>query len=264
MELIISQEPLQGKLIGGGYNAEYQHINNKNILDLLSQCPNDSKIIIKPTVGGESGRGVTMYEKSSKSESFHLKGYPQTILDEEQLNSHGSNFIIQEAIDQHPYISQFNPSSINTLRIATYRSVKDESIHILSSVIRIGNNGSVVDNLHAGGKMVKIDSEGFLANYCTDQYAQRQDSHNGIDFSKNTYQIPNWDKVISFAKEVSSKILNARLVQLDVTMDGSGEPKLIEFNVTGFSMWIAQFTGTPALGDYTEEIRQYAIKHTLV
>lgn len=171
----------------------------------------------------------------------------------------GKDYIVQKAVDQHPYLAQFNPTSINTLRIATYRSVKDDKVHILSSVIRIGKDGSIVDNAHAGGRMVRIYEDGTLANFTSNQYGDIKPVHNGIDYSKTTFKIPAWDKIKDFAKEVSSNIRHARLVQLDVTVDSSGTPKLIEFNIGGYSMWIAQFTGTPAFGDFTDEIRQYAI-----
>lgn len=42
----------------------------------------------------------------------------------------GRDFIIQECVEQSEYISQFNPSSVNTLRLSMYRSVKDNKCHI--------------------------------------------------------------------------------------------------------------------------------------
>ena len=217
-----------------------------------------NSIIVKPSVGGESGRGVELYSRLDSGE-FALHNNPDIVLDTNRLNNLGPNFIIQETLQQSSEISTFNPTSVNTLRIATYRSVKDNEVHILSSVIRIGNAGSVVDNLHSGGKMVRINENGTLANYCSDQYGRRTNRHNGIDFSIENHIIPNYDKVKAFAREVSSKILHARLVQLDIMLDQNNQPKLIEFNINGFSMWIAQFTGTPALGRFTDEIRDYTI-----
>lgn len=245
--------------MGGGYSFDYKPLTIKECITILDAMPIGTRIIIKPTVNSDSGRGVELYEKDNSSKFFHLRGDKLILLDSERLDSIGRNIIIQEAMIQSDYISQFNASSINTIRIATYRSVCDENIHILSSVIRIGKAGSIVDNGHSGGKMVRILDDGTLDKYCSDQYGNHKTSHNGIDFCKNVYRIPQWENVLKFAKEVSSKILHARLVQLDIMLDSNNTPHLIEFNITGFSMWQAQFTGTPAFGNLTDEVREYTI-----
>ena len=59
--------------------------------------------------------------------------------------------------------------------IISYRSVIDEQIYILSAAIRIGHEGSVVDNLHAGGGFVGIDVvTGEMQHEVLDQYGLRK------------------------------------------------------------------------------------------
>ena len=72
----------------------------------------------------------------------------------------GDDIILQEALEQHSDIAKFNKSSINTLRLSVYRSIKDEVCHITGVIMRIGYSGSVVDNAHQGGCFVGIDENG--------------------------------------------------------------------------------------------------------
>ncbi|WP_373517302.1 sugar-transfer associated ATP-grasp domain-containing protein [Pricia sp.] len=62
-----------------------------------------------------------------------------------------------EAITQHPDIDDIYSKSINTLRILTY--IDGGNIDIISSFIRIGAGGSIVDNGSSGGLFVGIEQE---------------------------------------------------------------------------------------------------------
>lgn len=117
------------------------------------------------------------------------------LLSEDFLLQYGSDFILQEALEQSPYMSNFNRTSVNTIRIATYRSVKDESVNVTACVIRIGKMGEIVDNGHSGGNFVGINpNSGELSSYACDQYGHRSDVWNGINFKDNHFVIPNWEK----------------------------------------------------------------------
>ncbi|MCM1296053.1 MAG: hypothetical protein NC311_10975 [Muribaculaceae bacterium] len=153
-------------------------------------------------------------------------------------------------------MSRFNPTSINTIRIAVYRSVKDGVPHILSAVIRMGVAGRFIDNLHGGGRMVRVKENGVLDNHCIDQYGRIFHQHNGVDFSKQLI-LPDYHKVETLVVELSKQLYDIHLIQWDIAIDATGTPRLVEFNLSGFSMWIAQMTGTPAFGEFTDEIIEY-------
>lgn len=177
-------------------------------------------------------------------------------------NNYNGNAIVQEAVQQNEYISQFNPTSINTLRLAVYRSIKDDECHVLNAIMRIGGLGSVVDNAHAGGCFVGINKDGSFCNSVCNQFGERQVNFNGIDFSNN-FNYPNWDKVTAFGKEVCSYVEHHRLLALDIALDKNGAPILIEFNRLpgSFSSWLFQYTVGPAFGEYTDEILSYCYEH---
>lgn len=175
---------------------------------------------------------------------------------------YGTDFIIQEFLEQHEAINHFCSTSVNTLRLTLYRSVKNDECVIPSAIMRIGNNGSVIDNAHAGGCYVGIEIEtGKLKHEVLDQYGRRYSNFNHINFTIQQ-QIPAelWTKVLDFAKTIGTYIPHHRLLALDLMIDKDGNPRVVEYNVEHYSMWLFQFTVGPAFGKYTNEIIEYCKK----
>lgn len=129
-------------------------------------------------------------------------------------------------------------------------------------IIRIGQEGSLLDNAHAGGCFVGIDvNSGKLKNKVFNQFGVHFDTFNNIDFKNNTYVIPNFENVKKFAKMVGECISHHNLIALDVMLDEDNQPKLIEYNIDAFGLWLFQFTGNTAFGEFTDEIIEYCIKN---
>lgn len=246
--------------VGGSVlsDADWSPVNSLKINDIVAFAAFD-RLVLKPTVDTCSGVGVMLFEKMgkdyvAKKENVKLTG--------DFLLSYSEDFILQEAIEQHPDLAQFNPTSVNTLRLLTYRSIKDERVHVVAGILRIGRSGEVCDNAHMGGRIVGIDLRtGVLGNYVCDQYGNRSDTWNDVDFCTGRYIVPRWEKALEFAAYVSSKIRHHRLIQLDVTIDKEGNPRLIEFNVAGCGFWLYMFCGQKCLGDYTDEVIEWCLKH---
>ncbi len=244
------------KMGGGFLDAKYMPIcvnNNSDLHNILSQS-NVEKIVIKPSVDGESGRGVKLFQKAG--DNWFELGTNKVLTLDSLNDEYKDEIIVQECMEQADYMSYFNQTSVNTLRLTVYRSVKTNKCHVTSAIMRIGGKGSLVDNAHAGGGYVGILEDGTLCNKVLNQYGQSCTIFNDIDFSKK-HNIPNWDKVIEFAKYVGESIPHLRLLALDIMVDKNGEPHLIEFNSSGYSMWLFQFTMGSAFGKYTDEIIEY-------
>lgn len=247
------------RIDGFFYDRNYQTLNSPNdkCLNDLLELSGFNKFILKPSVDSSSGAGIKMIERKSEG-IFMLDKYRLTV---DILREYGRNFIIQEALSQSDYMAQFNLTSVNTLRITTYRSVVDNKVKILWHILRIGAKGAIVDNAHAGGAFIGIDSNGRIGKYLKDQYNNAYTKHNGIDFSKSDFQIPDWEKVLDFARQVSNKIQHHRYVQLDVMIDSNGNPRLIEYNLGAASVWLGMMTGQAAFGNYSDEILNYCCSH---
>lgn len=235
--------------IGGGYVVDTQG----RILDqsrLKAVLDSYDSLIVKDATNSDSGRGVSLF---TRSQDRFINSQGESIEDVIYNGSY-TDFIGQERVIQHPVLAQFNPTSVNTIRIATYFSPEDNKAHILSSVIRMGATGKFIDNLHGGGKMVRVYSDGCLAKECFNQYGEKFPVHNDVDFSSNNIIISDFHRVENLVTEMHARIPCVKLIQWDASIDQNGTPELIEYNIGGFAMWIAQMTGTPAFGEYTDEI----------
>ena len=88
------------------------------------------KLVIKPTMDSGGGKAVSVITCSG--EGIEMNPHVQGVTTVSRLfGLYGGNFIIQKYIDQHPWFSRFNESSLNTVRVLTYRSIKDEEPVVL-------------------------------------------------------------------------------------------------------------------------------------
>lgn len=242
--------------IGGSclLNKNYEPAN---LTYILGEIPKDRSLILKPSIDSNSGKGVMLFEFNNGE--WYAKQEKQ-VLNADFLIAYGRDFILQDCLNQHSYISQFCSTSINTLRLCVYRSVKDESINVTAAIMRIGKSGSITDNAHSGGVFIGISlKDGTLDEYVCDQYGNVKNVWNGIDFKTNRYVIPNWAQIINFAKYIGRQNHHCRLLALDICLDPNGEPKLIEYNVNVFSYWLFNFTGQIPLGAFSQEIIDYVV-----
>ena len=152
--------------IGGHYyDDKYNRILlNQNEIDKLNKL---SGIVAKITVDTSSGLGVRLL---SNRDGILKDKTNNESLSISYLNELGSDFIVQEYLSQSEFMSSFNRSSINTLRMLVYRSVKDDKVHVLNTFLRIGRNGALMDNAHQGGAVVGVNSNGVLQHYLIDQF----------------------------------------------------------------------------------------------
>lgn len=65
--------------------------------------------------------------------------------------------LLQDRIHQHEELSALYPGSINTVRLITAH--KDGEVFPFHAALRLGANGSIVDNWSAGGLIVDVDLE---------------------------------------------------------------------------------------------------------
>lgn len=222
--------------------------------------PNDAdRLILKPSIDSCSGMGVTLFVRNGNNFVDSKTG---ETLDEAYLMGYGNDFILQAALKQSAYISQFCDTSINTLRLAVYRSVTDEQIHVTAAIMRIGKSGSFIDNAHGGGRFVGIDLHtGELGKCVLDQYGNKSPEWNNIDFETQRFYIPNWEGVIKFAQYIGSCNHHCRLLALDIALDENNVPRLIEYNVDGFGFWVFMYSGQRPFGVYSDEIIEHCLKH---
>ena len=234
------------------YDGDYLPLK-KDINSYLN-CLKEDKLIIKPSKEC-SGHGVQLiYKEGEKYFNFQNE-----IIDFDYLSKrYKSDFLIQECLVQSDFMAQFNQSSVNTVRIFTYRD-DSGTIIPMHSIIRIGGKGAHVDNAHSGGMFCGIKSNGELGNYCCSWLGDKVDTFNNIDFSSNSFYIPNYEAIKDFSRSIAAKIPFQNLIAMDIALDKHNNPILLEVNIEGFSAWLFQFTIGPVFDSYTDEIMKKCI-----
>lgn len=225
-------------------------------MSIESTLSSYNKVILKPTVDSKGGNGIMLFIR----EGNELRS-GDIILNEEMLLKYGNNFAIQELVKQHDKLATLNPTSVNTLRMATYRSPIDEKAHVIACFIRVGGSDMFIDNACAGGKFAGIDIDsGKVANFLTDIDGGFHTSQNGIDYTTLDFTIPGWEIIKDKCIEIAEKITHHRLIAFDMTITNEMKPLLIEFNVESYNYGSFMFVKQRPLGEYTEEILEYCKK----
>ncbi len=227
------------KRINGYFYFENKPVSKQEAIKL---CQNLHHAIIKPVLecGGHGVEGLEVDNGKT-----NLNGW--TV---EQLFKHyGNNFQIQERLKQHARMDLLNDTSVNTLRIVTYRS--DMEVLLIYSVVRIGRKGSVIDNQCAGGISTVIGEDGKLGGTAfggfTADGVGKTDSGTVLD----GFEIPSYHEAVETVKRLHFQLPFFNLIGWDVAIDEAGDPVVIEWNSCP---GLSQSAFGPGFGKYTERI----------
>lgn len=212
--------------------------------DAIARLKNIDLAIIKPTLESH-GDGVRKLRVTDGVTNIDGKTLDQLFRDSYK----DKNFIIQEWVEQHDVLAALNPSSLNTIRIVTFRM--DLEILVLFSSIRIGREGCEIDNIGAGGLSVAVNPDGTLGRYgyLSGKENRREKTDSGVTL--DGYQLPSFDKVLEFVKKLHYRLPFFDMIGWDVSINKSNEPVLIEWNVR---TELSQLSYGPAFGKNTERI----------
>ncbi len=237
-------------------DEEYNRISD--IQNFLNQT--NQNLFLKKTNGSHGGLGIEKY--ISKDGWFYdLKNNEK--LDIQKLyKRYKGNFIVQECHEQHDALENLHQNSLNSLRVDSYRSVKTNEVHILMASIRMGRNGSFIDNVSSGGMAVgiKIDdnNEAMLREFSFKPFSNsRITSHPDSNIIFKDYKIPGFPNVVAAIKKLSNVVPAYRLIAWDFSIDKEGNAVMIELNSTGAIWGSQENNGTPFFGKFSEEVRDF-------
>jgi hypothetical protein len=226
------------------YNTDYNQITFEEAEKLI---PSQQPFVVKKTVDSGGGKGVQFYKVG--------------VYDLERLiNIHGSNIIIQEVVCQNKWFARFNPDSVNTIRVVTYRSVKDEKIHVLQTLLRMGKPGNAVDNQSSGGIACGIDNHGRINSWGCDKLSQRFEKVNNITFA-NQGPIPNFDLLKATCIKIASSRFYERVLVFDTWQDNDDNIRLMEINNVNIGIEDLQKNNGPMFGEFTQEVVEWCASH---
>ena len=219
------------------------------IEDVISRCLSEGSVIIKQSTLSNGGDNIVFWNKTNGIE------YLRNVLLRYQ------NIIIQNIVEQHNEIGKVHPSSLNSIRMLTLTF--DNQVHILSTIVRMGANGSNVDNGHSGGIFCGINDDGsFKKTAYTYMSGDRfDDIHPTTKVKFSDCRIPNFDKCKSVVTRLAPRLCRiSRLTSWDLTVNKKGEPILIEVNLAYGGLFFHQICNGPVFGDMTERVLNEVFK----
>jgi hypothetical protein len=206
----------------------------------------DYPLLIKPNIDSMGGSGVYFCD-SPEDLWRRITGF--------------QNFVVQPVEAQSDYFQRFSQTGLNTCRVDIYRSVSTDEFHVLNVAMRMGRHGSL-DNETAGGIVCCISPNGVPGAFAVDKYGTRFMSHpdSGVRFAE-AGPIPQFAKLIELSKQIAASVVGTRLIALDMFFDKSECWRCMEVNLLGLTIRFAQYAGQPFLGEFTDEVVEYAQRH---
>lgn len=227
------------KNMNGYFYFEGQPVSEE---EAVKRCWNMEHMVIKPSLKSK-GKGVRLLSVSDGQTNIDNLSVQQL------FKEYKANFLIQEVVRQHADMAALNPSSVNTIRVLSYRSGME--VLIIYSVVRIGRLGSEIDNQCAGGISTTISEDGRLGKTAFGGYSEDNIVKTDTGILLDGYQLPSYDKAIAMVKRLHMYLPYFNIVGWDVAIEEDGSPVLIEFNT---NPGLSQSAFKSGMGKYTERI----------
>lgn len=172
------------------YQRDVILISSQSDFEVFSVfCKKHDSFIVKPLKGG-GGKGISV---------VHLQKQDQIKQIFDELIGNGSH-VIEELIQQDERLSEFCSSSVNSMRVPSFRH--GDSIKIGWSFLRFGRNGSVIDNATSGGVFALADLDtGELISDAYDKSGHVYEYHPDTNKKFKGYRIPEWDQLLDVVKQ---------------------------------------------------------------
>lgn len=211
-------------------------------------CLGLDEFVVKAAVGGHGGAGV---------EKISLRGLSadeRKVAVNQIFAFRKNNILVQEVLRENASLAQFNPSSVNTLRVQSL--YLNGNIDVLHIVLRMGTPGSFVDNSCSGGCSVGVSQDGSLREYgFTSTYDRIYKSGDVTFKGARLEQIPKLIELIKTAHVEQFPMI--KYIGWDMIFDENNEPVCIEVNTRSNGHLSFQLCDGPTFGDRTEEVISY-------
>lgn len=176
-------------------------LRTANRKDFESFLRKHGKAILKPVKGGQ-GRDIFILH-TRDSETFEFERY--------------RDYIAEELLIQDKKMKKLNPSSVNTVRVLTFKG------KIIACALRIGGDNSVVDNLHSNGVCAHLDLKtGVIDALCIDNKMQKYLYHPKTGIKLVGFCVPHWKEIRHIVLQASSLVPEVQYVGWDVAVLENG------------------------------------------
>jgi len=241
--------------INGVYYDSRQKEISRKLIDLDDLLKEECVVVAKKTIDSHGGKGVILFDRTTDGVLRNLEGDVLSLDYLEEL--YEQDFLIQQFIEQHSFYKQLNPSSLNTFRVLTYRSVKNNKIHILYSFLRIGAPGSRLDNVTGGGILLGLKRDGHFVDFGLKKGGIKIFGLEGFPPFAEMERPYKIDEIWQMAQEIAARHVYSRLVGFDMTVDENGKVVHIETNTSDIGTEGLQYVIGPMFHKFTDEVIHY-------
>lgn len=200
---------------------------------LIDQIKEEDKIVIKPYIDADSGRGIYICEYKNGRIYFNNTEFKRE--DIVYLISELDKYIVTKYIEQHKYSANIYSNAVNTMRIITMEDPYTREVFIPIAVHRFGSKASGnVDNWGMGGLSAKIDLDSGVLSKATTKpiydkkvwYSHHPDTGAEIEGVK----VPKWDLIKEKILFLAEYMPYLKYVGWDVLITKDGEIAIMEAN----------------------------------
>jgi len=192
------------------YHRDAIKIDSEADYDSFLQFTNAHPLFIAKPLEDSCGNGVRIIEITTETNLQEL--FRQ--LAQEKV-------ILEEKIIQCEALGKLHPASVNTIRCATF--LKDGTVHILFTFLRIGQKNRVVDNGGAGGFFVHIDTETGIADTPgVSESGEFAMIHPDTNVQILGFKVPRWEEMKETAIKLSLSIPNQKYISWDLSLTDQG------------------------------------------
>ena len=122
------------------------------------------------------------------------------------MRDKGGEWMVEELIVQSEATKQWNPSSVNTVRIPTFLNQKGFFVGV--PFFRTGRAGACVDNAGGGGIFANVDAlTGVLYTDGIDEEGHFYEKHPDSGFVFKGFQLPRWDELLLTVEKVHKECM---------------------------------------------------------
>lgn len=190
----------------------------------------------------------------------NVKRFRHGELSVDEIEHDNEAYVVQECLQQEPLVTAFNPDSMNTCRLVTFRRPWSGETSVIAGMLRLGCGKTIVDNLAAGGVSADIAPNGMIAPFAVDHDFGKITEHPISHRAFEGFSIPYYEKMCDVCVQVAERVPDFNLLSFDVIARPNGIPCIIEINAT--SMTLAQVqTVRPLFGEETQKVIDWCSKH---
>lgn len=177
-------------------------------------------VFVRKSVAASRGHGVSRVDSTGQD--------PEALFN--SLIAMGKQ-MLEELVVQSDEMMRFNPSSVNTVRCPTFRTVR--GIELAPCRFRVGQNGAFVDNAGSGGILAGVDVKtGVVNTNGRDEYCREYVTHPQSGLTFMGFQIPEWDLLVQTVTEMAETMPNMGYISWDMAHTDHGWV-IIEANGAG-------------------------------